>query len=124
MKSLILILLVSSLSHAALPAGSRVEILDYATTTTATGEAHRPNGAKRSFQCAGDTTAGAGASDIVIEVSNNGLDWVTAGTITLTLSTTQSDDGFTMDSPWYWVRARVSAISGTGAAVGCTMGTE
>ena len=43
------------------------------------------------------------------------------GTITLT-GTTQTSDGFTTTAPWKYVRARVTAITGTSAAVKVLMG--
>lgn len=98
-------------------------------TTTATGDAYKPSGTVATFQAYGATTAGAGAATIVIEVSNietpdnaANADWITAGTITLTLGTTRTSDGFGMTVPWRNVRARVTAISGTGAAVSVSMG--
>lgn len=74
------------------------------------------------------TGTGAVGSTIVIEVSNEDAtgqgtnsNWVTYGTITLS-GTTTATDGFTTASAWRWVRARVSAISGTGATVQVLMG--
>ena len=69
------------------------------------------------FQASGTTTAGAGAATVVIQVSNDGLVWLTLGTITLTLGTTIAGDGFAADAPWGMARANVTAISGTGASV-------
>lgn len=60
------------------------------------------------------TGTGTISSTVVIEVSNNGTDWVTAGTITLSNTSTLSD-GFAINAKWGFVRARVSAISGTNA---------
>ena len=94
---------------------------------TVSSAAMRPASVKRTFQASGFTTAGAGASTIIIEVSNldppGANDWVVAGTITLTLGTTPTSDGFVTDAPWTFVRARVSAISGTNAAVSVVMGS-
>ena len=100
------------------------------TNATATGAsaAQRPATGTRTFHVYGATTAGAGAATVVIEVSNisppgtGNEDWVTAGTVTLTLGTTRTGDGFVLDAPWTHVRARVTAISGTGAAVNVRMG--
>jgi hypothetical protein len=79
---------------------------------------------KNSFFAYGTTSAGAGAATILIEVSDKdspsnatNVDWVIAGTITLVLGTTQTNDGFVTDAAWRWVRARVSAISGTDGTV-------
>ena len=78
--------------------------------------------AAKTFQATGATTAGAGSATVQIEVSNDRVGWITAGTITLTLSTTAATDGFVMSAPWGHVRANVTAISGTGANVTVTMG--
>src|SRR5687767_10472006 len=76
-------------------------------TATTTGDYTRPAGVNTTFQAYGATTAGAGAATIVIEVSNleapvnsTNVDWITAATITLTLSTTRTSDGFAMQAPW------------------------
>jgi len=106
--------------------GSSVALLDAATATGA-GVASAPRRVRRAFHARGATTAGAGSVTVVIEVSlvptPTETDWLTLGTITLTLSTTPTGDGFATDSPWRWVRGRVSAISGTGAAVSLWLGT-
>ena len=96
-------------------------------TATATGSAYqidrRINGnQKRTFQASGTTSSGSGAATILIEVSNDETNWLTLGTITLTLGTSSTTDGFTSDAPWAFVRARVSAISGTDAAVTAYIG--
>jgi len=77
--------------------------------------------AVRTFQAHGTTSAGAGAAVILVQVSNNNSDFITLGSITLTLATTSSSDGFTSSAPWPYVRANVSSISGTGAAVSLKM---
>jgi hypothetical protein len=73
--------------------------------------------AKTTFQASGATTSGAGAATVVIQVSNDNSNWITAGTITLTLGTSETSDGFAFDAHWEHVRANVTAISGTGAYV-------
>lgn len=100
-----------------------------ALSQTATGSSARiiPKTTFKTFQAAGTTTAGAGAATIKIQGSNvvsptGDGDWVDLGTITLTLSTTRSGDGFASDAAWLAVRSNVTAISGTGAAVTVTMG--
>ncbi len=66
---------------------------------------------------------GAVTATVIIYVSNTGAsnDWITAGTITLS-GTTSDVDGFAMNAKWAYTKANVSAISGTGAAVTVTMG--
>ncbi len=69
------------------------------------------------FQASGTTSAGSGAASVSIQVSNNNSDWLTAGTISLTLGTTSTSDGFAITAPWAWVRAKLDSISGTSASV-------
>lgn len=98
-------------------------------TTTATGEKHSPRCVNRTFQGMGTTSSGSGSATIIIEatdkplpVESTNVDWTTLGTITLTLGTTQTNDGFVSFASWRWIRARVSAISGTGATVNAYLG--
>lgn len=107
---------------------SSVKILDAATATGA-GSTFNYNGPYGTFQCYGTTSAGAGAATITVEVSNvtspaaaTSVDWITAGTISLTLGTTQTTDGFAVQSSWRWARVKVTAISGTNGTVSCFMG--
>lgn len=88
------------------------------TTTTGTPGAVELKGESppMSVQAIGSTTAGAGAATINVDVSNDGVNFINAGTITLTLGTTVTSDGFTIASNWKFARAYVVSISGTGAA--------
>ena len=92
-----------------------------AATATGAGLAYAMGG-KRTFQASGLTTAGAGAATIKIQVSNDASNWLDLGTISLTLSSSSSSDGFAADAPWGYVRANLTAISGTNAAVTVRMG--
>jgi hypothetical protein len=97
------------------------------TNATATGAsaAFQVRYANRmTFQASGTTTAGAGAATVKIQVSNDGANWLDLGTISLTLSTTSSSDGFAAEAPWQFVRANITAISGTGASVNVQMSTN
>ena len=100
------------------------QILLNAASTTGAGEAwrERDTGPKfaygyRSFQASGLTTTSTGAATILIQVSNDGVNYITMGTITLTLGTTTTSDGFAAANSWEYYRANLSAISGTGALV-------
>ncbi len=69
---------------------------------------------------------GAVTATVIIYVSNTGADddWI-AATVSphIALSGTTSDaDGFAMNAKWAYVKANLSAISGTGAAVTVTLG--
>ena len=79
------------------------------------------------FYANGATSGGAGTLVVDIEATNmepsetDGIpdvttEWVNLGTINLTLSTTIASDGFAINAPWKYVRAIVTAVTGTGAA--------
>lgn len=98
-------------------------------TATGAGEKFSPRCVNRTFQAMGATSAATGSASIIIEASDKAtpvettnVDWTTLGTITLTLGTTQTNDGFVSSASWRWIRARVSAISGTGATVDAYLG--
>lgn len=76
------------------------------------------------FQAYGTTSAGTGSATIKIQGSNldDANSYIDLGTITLTLGTTLSADGFATTAPWKYVRANVTAISGTTATVNVLMG--
>lgn len=93
-----------------------------AATTTATGSVFHPWGPKRSYQALGTTSAGSGAAAIQIQVSDDCTNYIVAGTISLTLGTTATTDGFVTDANWACVRAKVASISGTGASVDVWLG--
>lgn len=78
--------------------------------------------ADRVFQATGTTTSGTGAATVAIQVSANNTDWLSLGTISLSLSTTAATDGFAATGNWPYVRSNVTAISGTGAKVTTIMG--
>lgn len=98
-------------------------------TATGYSEVMEPVAKNRTFQAQGSTGSGTGAATIIIQVSNlpspatgTDVDWITLATITLTLGTTKTTDGFATDAPWRHARAKLSAISGTGATVSAWMG--
>jgi len=86
-------------------------------TTTVTGDWMFKDAPQVSFQAVVSGTGTVGAT-VVFDVSNDGVNACSTvlGTITLT-GTTVNADGFTTSAPWKYVRARVTAISGTGAIV-------
>lgn len=92
-------------------------------TSTTTGAAHDagPEGITARTFVANVSGTGAVSATVIVQVSNNGLHFITLATITL--SGTSSDaDGFVADEAWQYVRGKVTAISGTGATVTLTMG--
>ncbi len=127
LAAVLLLVLATTASGQVRQAWPSGELLVEATSTGA-GERKRPVKDLKTFHVYGETTAGAGAATVVIEVSNVEVpsvdgDWIVAGTVTLTLSTTRTSDGFAMAAPWRNVRARVTAISGTGAKVSARIGS-
>jgi len=75
----------------------------------------------KTFQASGAVSASTGAATIAVEVSNDNSNWLTLATISLTLGTSSTSDGFASVAPWAYMRGNVTAISGTNAAVSLTM---
>ena len=102
---------------------SSVKILT-AATVAITGERHSPfRDQKRAFQATGFTSSGAGAAAISIQGSLDGENFIEIGTISLVLNgATVITDGFTTDSPWLYIRAKLNSISGTNAQVTVWLG--
>lgn len=101
-------------------------VLQSVAATTATGAWVKCYGLGQTYQSTANGTAGAYSATVVIEVANDTTAAVATvlGTITIAgTATTAASDGFTTGvAPWAWVRARVTAISGTGASVSTWMG--
>lgn len=99
-------------------------VMTLANNVTATG-AQSPlksiSGGK-TYQVTGATTAGAGSAVAAVQCGNNGTNWDTLGTITLTLSTTSSSDSFVSIDRCMFVRVNLTTLTGTGASVSATMG--
>lgn len=100
------------------------QILLNAATATGAGDAWHPRDTsaiatytQHSFQAVGSTTTSTGAATVLIQVSNDGVNYITLATITLSLTTSPSSDGFAVANSWEYYRANLSAISGTGAKV-------
>lgn len=95
-----------------------------AVTATVTGDAQNTDG--RPADCTYQASiAGTGAvtATVIIEGSNEGVsgNFMTIATFSLSGTTTDSL-GFVSQAKWAFVRARMTAITGTGAAVTVTMG--
>lgn len=87
------------------------------TTTTLTGAWMFKDAPNASYQVVVSGT-GTVTATVIFDVSNDGINAVTTTLGTVTLSgTTTASDGFTTSAPWKYVRARVTAITGTGAIV-------
>lgn len=100
----------------------RNQVLFSGRTTTGNSEhVNIPHAGVKTFQATGAVSASTGAATILIQGSNVDsavdTDWVLLCTITLSLTTTSVGDGCATNADWRYQRARVSAISGTNAAV-------
>ena len=100
------------------------QILLNAATTTGAGEAWNPRDTsayatyvQHSFQAKGTVASSTGAAVILIQVSNDGTNYITLGTITLVLGTVATSDGFACANTYEYYRANVSSISGSTATV-------
>ena len=97
-------------------------------TTTVTGTPQNVQSLRipvdnKTFQASGQTSTSTGAASVLVEVSNDNANWITMGTISLTLGTTPTTDGFVSSANWTYVRGRVASITaGVGATVSLFMG--
>jgi hypothetical protein len=95
-----------------------------AATAQTTGETHRFRKTNIMFQADGTVSTSTGSATVIIEGHLGGGVWATIDTLTLTLGVTATSDwGFTKE-PWEYMRARVSAISGTNATVNVWFSSE
>jgi len=94
--------------------------------TTGPGDYYQVTRPGKTFQLIGSTTSGTGAAVVVVQVTNDPKKsvWIDVGTITLTLGTSQTTDGFAMHAQWDFVRGNVSSISGAGAILSLLMSNE
>ena len=75
------------------------------------------------FQATANGASGTITATVDIEVSNNETDWISMATISLSASAPVADsDGFASNASWAFVRANLTAITGTGARVTVVMG--
>ncbi len=84
------------------------------TLTTLAGPSTASNTPKRTVQATVTASSGAATATVLIAGSNNGVDWLTLATITLSGSSSDSD-GVALESPWKRIRAECTAITGTDA---------
>lgn len=87
--------------------GRVTNIVPDTTAGTITGDWRYKDAPKAAFQ-----VVATAAATVVFEVSNDGVNALATSMGTVTLAAAGSD-GFTTDSPWKFVRARVTANAGT-----------
>ena len=68
----------------------------------------------RSFQAVGVMSASTGTAVIKIQVSNDGVNCIDMGTISLALTTSESSDGFAVINTWQYFRANVTTLTSNG----------
>lgn len=75
------------------------------------------------FQVEGATASGAGTAEVKVygRITRDSAR-VLLATISLTLSTTASSDGFWTPAPWPFIEFECSGLTGTGAYVTCYIG--
>ena len=96
------------MSHNVFVKSGRVtDLLAATSAATATGNWMYKDAPKAAIQ-----VVATAAATVEFDVSNDGANAVTTLLGTVTLGTAGSD-GFTTDSPWKYIRARVTANSGT-----------
>jgi len=93
-------------------------------TATGAGAAAQPLGSHRTFHAFGNTTAGAGATTIGVEVSNDGVNFFEIDVLSITLATTVASDVYENQYPYAFVRGNVKTLTGTGAKVSLIMGAQ
>ena len=91
-------------------------------TAPVTGTSVRVNVVDRTFQAIA-TGAGAITASVNIEVSNDGINFLVLGTISLS-GTNTATDGLASSAKWNYVRATLTAITGTSAQVSTIMGAQ
>lgn len=100
------------------------KLLNSVTATGAGTEDFVDKGVK-TFQVYGTTSSGTGSATVKMQGSNDQVAWDDLDTgMVITLATTVAagiGDGYTSDDRYAFVRANVTAISGTGASVVATV---
>lgn len=101
-------------------------IVDQTTTGAGTvggvAVVKEPWGNVYTFHGYGSVSTSTGAAAVKVQVSNDAVSWIDMGTITLTLGTSVTADGFSAVVPWKYFRGNVSSISGTDAKVSLIIG--
>ena len=104
-----------------------IKLIDGATAPE-TSEIKQPWSGRLTFFATGTTSAGAGSATVAIEGSLDGTNFVSLGSLTgpdlAWTAPAVGADGIAIDAPWKYVRADLTAIAGTNAAVTVYMGSN
>lgn len=93
--------------------GRVIDLLAPTASATVTGSWMFKDAPKSTIQ-----VVGTAATTVIFDVSNDGVNAVATSIGTITLAAAGSD-GFNTDAPWKYIRARVTANSGTVSAFMC-----
>ncbi len=99
-----------------------VHTLLSAVAATGAGSIAAPPYGRKTLQVVGRTTNSTGSATVTLEVSNDKVNWITAASVVVALSTAEATGGVAMDASWKYVRPNVTALSGTGATVDAYLG--
>ena len=94
-----------------------------AVIATGVGPAVQPMASSMAIAVTGAVSASTGAATVDIQVSNDGTNYMVIDTATLTLGTATTGDSVVLTAPWKYVRANVTAISGTNATLNASLAT-
>lgn len=111
------LILSAAIALAAMASPAWSQVMATGQTATGAGTALAMTKNAKTFQAIGATTSGTGSASISIQGSNDGSNWDTIGSITLTLGTAATSNSFTSNDRYNQHRANVTAISGSGASV-------
>ena len=110
-----------------MPTDKAVPLLLGATATTdgksrALAYTSKSTATEKSLQCS-LTGSGAISATLSLDVSNDGTNWIVPGLAAITLTGTDSvQEGTLLDIPWAFVKASLTAISGTNASASVFIG--
>ena len=96
-------------------------LLAGAKTATGAASSSRNVNLNKTYQVTGSTGTGTGTAVVTIQGSNDSTNWDIIGTVTLTLSTTQSSGSFSSTDRYLLIRPNASTLTGTTATWTATM---
>jgi len=102
------------------PQSRKIDVVQVITDsiTTSTSILIQPWNGRMTFQANGATSAGAGTATILIEASLDNTNFILLGTLTLSWTNPAlGSDGIAIDAPWQFIRARITALTGTDATI-------
>lgn len=94
---------------------TKMEDWDDGDGASGNGTAIAAPSSKMTFQAVANGSSGAFTAVVTIKGSNDGTNFETLGTISLSgTATTADSDGFAVDAAWAWIRADYATFAGTG----------